>query len=279
MDTEAIISTLDELARSVATIANNAALARLKADLASYFREVPAGVKLNWCDGVLTKLAGETATYKGTSTGPFGVTITLTATTDLAIWRKVPAIEASWQTNYPGAFAGENILALIDKLKTLIGDGTCVEVPPVPPVIPPVVLPPPSSGKIKWLTTKAEALAQAKARNLRIFLLAGKLSCSVTEGMKNLACELQPTAAYPDNPPIKALIESHFIPWWADINGKGHIEYEEYAPYGSFDMPLMCIIDANGAIVPKTDSDGVVRKYIVGNTKYQKLYDWLQKYT
>lgn len=276
MDTTAVLSTLNELTQLVGAAVDKTALTRLKTDLAGYFKGAASGAKLAWCDGILTKLANGSATYKGSSTGPFGATIPFTVETGLAALRIVPAIKISWETAYPGAFAAEDVLMLIDRLKALIGEPD-IQTSPVPPVVPPVALNPPSLGKIQWLTTRAEAMAEAKRLNRPIFMLAGKNSCSVTTGMRDFICEL-PDAANPNASPVKALIEQHFIPWFAAIDGAGHIEFEEYAPAGMFNMPLMAVIDQNGVIVPKTDPDGTVRKYINGNKKDTELFEWLQQY-
>ena len=240
---------------------DTAALARLKADFAGYFRDTAAGTKLTWCDGILTKMPDGSAIYRSTKQGPFAPTIPFTATNGVEILRKVPAIKKSWEEAYPGAFAAEDIT--------------------IPPVKPPVVLPPlppSSSGKIQWLLTKAEAFAQAKAQGKKVLLLAGSKCCDATLFMRDKACEWTSPAN------VKGLIEQHFIPWYATayyvspgcVGDPVTTDWNSYAPQGQFSMPLIAVIDPNTGDCLGENTFGITPR--TGNQfDNQKFYDLLAK--
>jgi len=250
MDTAAIIST------------DNAALTRLKADFAGYFRDfAPGSAPLKWCDGILTRKADGSATYRSTKQGPFAVTIPFTAINGVEILRKVPAIKKSWEEVYPGAFAAEDVT--------------------IPPVIPPIIVEPPSAETIAWLKTKAEAMAAAKTQGKKVLLLVGSKCCDGTLFMRDTACEL----TSPVN--IKGLIEQHYVPWYggARYEVKGCVgdpitsDWYDYAPLGQFTMPLIAVID------PATDkrlyySTGITPRVSADASQFdnQKFYALLMQY-
>lgn len=240
----------------------NTSLDRLKSDFAGYFRDfAPGSAPLKWCDGILTRKVDGSATYRSTKQGPFAVTIPFTAANGVEILRKVPAIKKSWEEVYPGAFAAEDIT--------------------IPPVIPPITVNPPSSGKIQWLKTKSEAMAQAKSQGKKILLLVGSKCCDGTLFMRDQACE----ATTPAN--VRGLIEQHFIPWYggAYYAVKGcegdpiTSDWNSYAPKGMFTMPLIAVID------PNTDeklysTTGITPRVVEDSSQFdnQKFHDRLLQY-
>ena len=96
------------------------------------------------------------------------------------------------------------------------------------------------AGTLVWQTSKETAVALAKSQGKKILLIAGRdPGCSVTVWTKY-------TAAESVSPPIKSLIEQHFIPWFCDIDASD--EADSYATgMGRYNLPLICVIDPNSS--------------------------------
>jgi len=97
---------------------------------------------------------------------------------------------------------------------------------------------------INWLREKPD-FALAKAQGKKVLLLVGSKCCDSTLFMRDTVCEL----VSPVN--IKGLIERHFVPWYGGTRYevKGCVgdpittDWNEYAPYGSFQMPMIVVVD------------------------------------
>ncbi len=91
------------------------------------------------------------------------------------------------------------------------------------------------ADKLVWQTSKAEAVSMALSQGRQILLLAGRDTCPYCVIMKNEVCESV-------SPPIKGLIEQHYVPWYCDVRVS-----DEYKTYTSglnpVYIPLVCVID------------------------------------
>ncbi len=90
------------------------------------------------------------------------------------------------------------------------------------------------SDTLVWETSKADAVAKAKSEGKKILLVAGRMTCSNTAYMRNTVCE----SFYP---PIRPLIEEHFVPWYSDVDISS--EHSSYAAGLSGMLPYICVID------------------------------------
>ena len=89
-----------------------------------------------------------------------------------------------------------------------------------------------------WVSSQAQALALARSQGKRILLVAGRPGCSSCETVVNSYCEM--TSPYA----IKPLIESEYIPWYANIDES--TDWQVYASgLGSFSLPVICWIEPN----------------------------------
>jgi hypothetical protein len=103
------------------------------------------------------------------------------------------------------------------------------------------------AAELVWQTSKEYAVPMAISQGKKILLIGGDSSCARTEAMIHTVCESV-------SPPIKSLIEQYFIPWFGDrstaLNGLlTNTDWYRYAiginGTGSFDFPLICVIDPN----------------------------------
>lgn len=86
-----------------------------------------------------------------------------------------------------------------------------------------------------WQSSKETAVSMAASQGKKILLVSGRDSCGNCLYMKYTACESL-------SPPIKSLIEQHYVPWFCDIDNSE--EWYEYASgLGNFSLPLICVID------------------------------------
>jgi len=93
----------------------------------------------------------------------------------------------------------------------------------------------PKDDSIVWHTSKDDVIALAKSEGKKILLIAGREACGNTRYMRNTVCEKT-------SPEIKQLIQTHFIPWYSDVDS--NYEYSAYAQgLVRFTLPLICIID------------------------------------
>ncbi len=98
------------------------------------------------------------------------------------------------------------------------------------------------ADQIVWETDLDTAIALGKAQGKKILLVGGDKDCAVTQYMKQGACESV-------SPPIKSVIEQYFIPWYSERSDLG-IYFTQWSYYakgivGSFNLPLICVIDPN----------------------------------
>ncbi|NLD38977.1 MAG: DUF255 domain-containing protein [Desulfatiglans sp.] len=85
---------------------------------------------------------------------------------------------------------------------------------------------------LTWVTSKAEAVTKALSEGKYILLLAGASYCQHCYNMHYVVSET-------NNPPIKAVIEENYVPWYCDI-----MVSDEYKPYSTEPyIPLTCRID------------------------------------
>jgi hypothetical protein len=106
-------------------------------------------------------------------------------------------------------------------------------------------------GTLDWQTSRDEAVALAKAQGKKILLVAGRYpACAVTAGAVDIACESV-------NPPIRALIQQHFIPWFSDIDASSETDvYVTGMAY--YYLPLICVIDPNDSLSYLDRSTGAI---------------------
>lgn len=276
MDTTVVKSELAKITAAVGVLAamdsGESKMKQMKLDYQAYFKEVPVGSKpIPWCEGTLTRVDGG-----GAYQLPNKPLFTFTPTTDLSLLYAIPEIHKSFDANYPGAFKFFEALAAI---RTAVTNITAQVGVVVPPVKPPVVVNPPSSGKIVWLKSKAEAFAAAKSQGKKVLLLVGSRCCDGTLFMRDQACEWTSPAN------VKGLIEQHFIPWYggAYYNVPGcegdpvTSDWNSYAMKGQWTMPLIVVIDPNTGDHLGENSYGITPR--VGNQfDNQKFYDRLVQY-
>jgi uncharacterized repeat protein (TIGR01451 family) len=91
---------------------------------------------------------------------------------------------------------------------------------------------------LTWLRNKDDAMAAARAEGKLVLLLAGRDTCSNCKTMKNTVAESQ-------NPPIKELLQQHFILWYSIVDTSS--EYTKYDDglRGGWGLPLICVINPN----------------------------------
>jgi hypothetical protein len=112
---------------------------------------------------------------------------------------------------------------------------------------------------LTWVDSKAQALALAQSQGKMVLLLAGRGGCAECDYMHNTVCEYA-------EPPIKALIQEVYVPWFCNID-----DSDEWRPYAaglpSFPLPLICTIHP-------TNSAGYVDRSIsfqIPDTFYSRL--------
>jgi hypothetical protein len=109
---------------------------------------------------------------------------------------------------------------------------------------------PTSAQTLTWQTRKADAMAAAKAQGKFVLLLAGRDTCSNCKKMKG-------TVAESINPPIRDLINAHFVPWYCNIDVAPKSDWTGYA-IASFSLPMICVIDPDKPDVYLDRSFGVM---------------------
>ncbi len=137
------------------------------------------------------------------------------------------------------------------------------------------------AAALVWQTTKAEAVALAKAQGKKILLVGGSVCCDWTTTMREKACEI-------NSPPIKSLIEQYFIPWYGEAGtdylpsgcGVAHRDWYSYAPPGLFYFPLIAVIDPNNSNTYLDRTTGEIsRSYMLNAEGLQAFYTRLLQYT
>jgi hypothetical protein len=92
---------------------------------------------------------------------------------------------------------------------------------------------------LTWLSSRDEAFAAAQSQGKMILLLAGRDDCAECIYMHDTVCELA-------EPPIKALIQDAYVPWYCNISVS-----EEWKPYAtglsSIPLPLICTLNPTNA--------------------------------
>lgn len=91
------------------------------------------------------------------------------------------------------------------------------------------------AGSLTWQTSKAEAMALARSQGKMVLLMAGSESSTSTSYMRDTVCE---SIA----PPIKPLIQQHYVPWYCDTNTSSE-HYSYTGGLGGYTLPLICCID------------------------------------
>ena len=113
---------------------------------------------------------------------------------------------------------------------------------------------------LTWITSRSAALNQAASQGKRVLLVAGRLTCENCEALRNDICET-------NTPPVKALLQSEFVPWYCDIDTQPSSEWSGYASgMGGITLPLVCIID------PKQPATYVARRS--GAQVAGSFYNW-----
>ncbi len=119
------------------------------------------------------------------------------------------------------------------------------------------------AADLTWQNSKATAISMAISQDKKILLFGGRETCGNCQYMKYTVCESI-------EPPIKALIEQYYIPWFCDFDST-----TEWYPYasglGSFAIPLICVID------PATGNPYEDRT--TGIQDIQEFYSRLLQYT
>ncbi len=94
-----------------------------------------------------------------------------------------------------------------------------------------------SAADMVWQNSEADAVSLAKSQGKKILLFAGRETCGNCQYMKY-------TVSESESPPIRSLIEQHFIPWFCPVDTSD--EWYAYASgLGSFSLPMICVIDPN----------------------------------
>jgi len=91
-----------------------------------------------------------------------------------------------------------------------------------------------TQGTTSWVTSRADALATAKANGKRILIVCGRDTCSNTSYTRFTACE---------DASVKPLLIEGYVLWYCNCDE----QWEDYAYYtsglGGYTLPLVCIID------------------------------------
>lgn len=122
------------------------------------------------------------------------------------------------------------------------------------------------ASPITWQASKAAAVAQAKAENKLILLLAGSTYDTKTVKMKGTICES-------DSPfPILSKITGSYVPWFSDLEGgMGFPEHFQYMfGMSGIKFPFIAIIH------PNTPDSFVDRTW--DEWPAENFYSWLSKY-
>ena len=91
-----------------------------------------------------------------------------------------------------------------------------------------------TQGTTSWVTSRANALADAKANGRRILMVCGRDTCSNTSYTRFTACE---------DASVKPLLLAGYVLWYCNCDE----QREDFAYYtsglGNYTLPLVCIID------------------------------------
>ena len=91
------------------------------------------------------------------------------------------------------------------------------------------------SGELTWQNSRKAAFLKAKSENKMVLLFGGRDSCGNCRYMKSQVFETM-------KPPVKALLEKHFVLWSSDIDNSN--EWHRYARgMRQIALPLICVID------------------------------------
>jgi len=94
---------------------------------------------------------------------------------------------------------------------------------------------------LTWIDSQDQALSLATNQGKMILLLAGRPGCANCDSMHDTVCESV-------TPPVKALIQEGYVPWYCDIDNSN--EWRTYgADLTSFTLPMICIINPTNAAV------------------------------
>ena len=84
-----------------------------------------------------------------------------------------------------------------------------------------------------WVTTRSDAIAEALRTGKKIFLLCGRDTCYNTMTTKKVSCE---------DPLVKDELAAKCVLWYSNCDTQED-ENWDYLPWGSFTLPVVCIID------------------------------------
>lgn len=120
-----------------------------------------------------------------------------------------------------------------------------------------------SSGELTWQTSRKAAFEKAKSENKMVLLFGGRERCGNCRYMRSQVFETM-------KPPVKALLEEHFVLWFSDIDNS--TEWHRYATgMNQIALPLICVID------PKSEKNYEERT--TGRQHSPVFYNRLLKYT
>ena len=117
--------------------------------------------------------------------------------------------------------------------------------------------------ELKWEKTVLSAFYKAMSQKKKIVLFVGRESCPKCRYMKTRVFEAE-------NPPVKALLEDHFVLWLSDAD-----KSKEWHPVAKnlseIPLPLICIIDP--------DTGKAYEDRTTGIQEIQEFYSLLLKHT
>ncbi len=88
---------------------------------------------------------------------------------------------------------------------------------------------------LTWHDSKSNAMSSALSQGKLVLLMAGRHTCPNCNYMQGTVCETV-------SPPIKALIQSQFVPWFCAVDTS--TEWYAYASgLGAWTLPMICCID------------------------------------
>ncbi len=93
------------------------------------------------------------------------------------------------------------------------------------------------STPLEWVTTRAEALAKARAEGKNIFLISGRDSCGNTIATRDYSCEV---------PSVKRNLFRNYVCWFNNCDTQSEESDKYFSEYDiGYSLPFIAIIDAS----------------------------------
>lgn len=91
------------------------------------------------------------------------------------------------------------------------------------------------AATVNWISSRAEAMAQASAQGKLVYLLGGRTGCGICADVKQRAVNAT-------NPPLNQMMEECFVGWYSNLDLSREQDPYEVGLEG-YSLPLMCWID------------------------------------